>query len=101
MKTKPKEIRRTLAVCLVAAAIPALLIVNGIQARRFANLSDEVDRLERRQEELIEENKKIVTDISLLSSTERIEKIAEEELGMHKAESSDIVRVEMKGGSDD
>ena len=36
-------------------------------------------------------------DISVLTSAERIERIAEEELGMHKAESEDIVRVEMTG----
>ena len=38
----------------------------------------------------------MITDISLLSSGERIQKIAENELGMHKAESEDIVRVEMR-----
>ena len=39
----------------------------------------------------------LISDISLLSSTDRIEKIATEELGMHKAETSDIVRVQMAG----
>ena len=47
--------------------------------------------------ELIEENKKLVSDIAVLSSADRIEKIAVEELGMHKAETEDIVRVEMTG----
>ena len=42
-------------------------------------------------EELVEENKKLISDISLLSSTDRIEKIATEELGMHKAETSDTI----------
>ena len=53
--------------------------------------------LEKKQEQLVEENKKLISDISLLSSTDRIEKIATEELGMHKAETSDIVRVQMAG----
>ena len=39
------------------------------------------------------ENKKLITDISLLSSSDRIEKIAEEDLGMRQAESKEIVRV--------
>ena len=43
------------------------------------------------------ENKKLVSDIAVLSSADRIEKIAVEELGMHKAETEDIVRVEMTG----
>ena len=52
---------------------------------------------EKKKERLIEQNKKLVSDISLLSSTDRIERIATEELGMHKAETEDIVRVEMNG----
>ena len=35
--------------------------------------------------------------IVVLSSSERIEKIAEGELGMRKANTEDIVRVEIKG----
>ena len=46
---------------------------------------------------LIEENKKIVNEISVLSSADRIEKMAVDELGMHKAQADDIVRVEMTG----
>jgi cell division protein FtsL len=46
---------------------------------------------------LIESNKALVTDISVLSSSERIEKIAVEELGMRKATSDEIVRVSIKG----
>ena len=56
-----------------------------------------VSELENKQEKLIEENKKLVSDIAVLSSADRIEKIAVEELGMHKAETEDIVRVEMTG----
>jgi cell division protein FtsL len=97
MVKKHRHVSEMIIVCLVAAAIPALLLIDGIQARRYENLSDEVSKLEKKQESLIEENKKLVTDISLLSSTDRVEKIAENDLGMHKAETDDIVRVEMKG----
>ena len=43
-----------------------------------------------------EENKKLIIDISLLSSGQRIGNIAENELGMHKAEGDEIIRVEME-----
>ena len=39
----------------------------------------------------------MISDISVLSSSDRIEKIAEDDLGMHKANTGDIVRVEIKG----
>jgi cell division protein FtsL len=92
-----RHVGEIIIVCLMAAAVPVLLIIDGIQTRRYENLSDEVSGLEKKQEELVEENKKLVTDISLLSSADRIEKIAENDLGMHKAETGDIVRVEIKG----
>ena len=60
-------------------------------------MTREIVELERKQEKLIEENKRLVSDIAVLSSSDRIEKIAVEELGMHKAETEDIVRVEMTG----
>ena len=68
-----------------------------VRKTRNADLYKEVTALEKKQEELIEQNKRLVGDISLLSGSDRIEKIASEELGMHKAEKEDIVRIEMNG----
>ena len=81
----------------MAASVPVMLILYGLQAKKYKDLTKEVVELERKQEKLIEENKRIVSEISVLTNAERIEKIAVEELGMHKAEAEDIVRVEMTG----
>ena len=94
--SKAGNIVRTVLLCLVALCIPGLLVVDGIQSQKYADLKKEVLELEEKQQNLIEENKKLITDISLLSSSDRIEDIAENELGMRKAESEEIVRVEMK-----
>lgn len=83
--------------CFVTLLIPGVLCLYAIQAKKYTDLTKEIAELELKQEQLIEENKKLISDISLLSSPERIEKIATEELGMHKAENEDIIRVEMKG----
>lgn len=96
-KGNRKEILLTVLACFFAAMIPVLFIAYGFQTKRYADLSRELTELEKKQEDLIEQNKKLVSDISLLSSTDRIEKIATTELGMHKAETEDIVRVEMSG----
>lgn len=69
----------------------------AVQAKKNTDLLREINQLENKQAKLIEENKKLVSDISVLTSAERIERLAEEELGMHKAETEDIVRVEMTG----
>lgn len=90
------ETKLKLAACVAVILIPALLIVDAIQAHKYAKLKDELVKLEKKQLELVEKNRKLISDISLLSSSDRIEAIAESELGMHKAKSEDIVRVEIK-----
>ena len=97
VKGKIKDFFKAILICLFALSIPVMLGLYAVQAKKYTDLSKEVLELESKQEKLIEENKKLVSDISQLSSAERIEKIAVEELGMHKAEAEDIVRVEMTG----
>lgn len=97
MKVKTKSIFQNILIILVVVAIPLLLVLYAFQTKKYTDLTKEIVELERKQEKLIEENKKLVSDISVLSSADRIEKIAVEELGMHKAVSEDIVRVEMTG----
>ena len=82
--------------CAAAVLIPALLVLDAFQAKKYAKLQKELEALEVKQQDLIEKNRKLISDISVLSSSDRIEKIAEQDLGMHKAKSEDIVRVEIK-----
>ena len=93
---KSNSILKTILLCFLALCIPALLVVDGIQSRRFMDLKQEVKALEKKQTDLVEQNKKLITDISVLSSSDRIEKIAQDELEMRPAESDEIVRVEME-----
>ncbi len=96
-KNKGKDFVKILFICLFAVTIPFLWGLYAVQAKKYTDLSKEINDLEYKQEQLIEENKKLISDISVLTSAERIEKIATDELGMHKAESEDIIRVEMTG----
>ena len=96
-KVNVKNIFIRIGICLFVLLIPFMLFMYGFQAKRYSKLKIEIKALEQKQEKLIEENKKIVNEISILSSADRIEKIALEELGMHKAQADDIVRVEMTG----
>lgn len=93
---KKEKIGFKIFVIVSAVLVPALFVLNAVQADRYMKVQNEIKELEQKQAELVEENKRLITDISLLSSGERIQRIAEDELGMHKAESEDIVRVEMK-----
>ena len=93
---KGKNLGWKIFTIVCAALVPLLFALNAMQAARYMKVQNEVKTLEQKQVELVEENKRLITDISLLSSGERIGKIAEEELGMRKAESEEIVRVEMR-----
>lgn len=91
---------KTIFYIVIAIMIPGLLILNAIQAERYMKIQREVEELEKKQIKLVEENKKLITDISLLSSAQRIGNIAENKLDMHKAETEEIVRVEMNKKSE-
>ena len=93
---KGKNLGWKIFTIVCAILVPLLFVLNAMQAARYMKVQNEVKALEQKQVELVEENKRLITDISLLSSGERIGKIAEEELGMRKAESEEIVRVEMR-----
>lgn len=95
--SKKREFRFKLYAYAAAVLIPALLVVQAFQAHKYKKLRSEIRALENKQVELVEQNRKLISDISVLSSSDRIEKIAEEELGMRKAGTGDIVRVEIKG----
>jgi len=85
-----------LLVYLFAILIPVLLIVNAIQSNRYSKLKEELVDLENGQVELVEKNRELISEISVLSSSDRIERIAINDLGMHKANKNEIVRVEIK-----
>ncbi len=81
---------------LMAFCIPAFFVVEAIQSNKYTRLENEVSALERSQNDAIESNKHLISELGLLSSSARIETIAVEKLGMHQASSDEIVRVEMK-----
>lgn len=84
--------RRLILVALIAL-IPAFLFLNVWQGYRYERLRQETARLEEEQKSWLERNKRLIVGISVLSSPERIEKIAREELGLKRIEPSRIMRV--------
>ncbi|MBQ3966830.1 MAG: cell division protein FtsL [Treponema sp.] len=98
-KLKFRNFKDRFLMILAAALIPLLLFLYVFQAHMYAKLKAEVRSLELKQVELIEKNKELISEISVLSSSDRIEHIAEKELDMHKADTNEIVRVEIKGNA--
>lgn len=90
-------IKNILAVMLTLA-IPAMLLGGVWQSTQYAELESEIRVLDERQYEIIAMNKRLVSGISVLSSPERIERVAVEDLGMRKAAPAEIMRIELKKG---
>ena len=95
-KEKVNQAKKSVPLYILALSVPLLLCFDSFQSDRYTQLVKEIKKMESVETALIEENKNLVADISLLSSSERIEYIAVNELGMRKAGSEEIVRVEVK-----
>ena len=84
--------RRQMA--LLIALVPALLFANVYQAYRHSRLERRIAQLEREQLALIEENKRAILAISVLTSPRRVGDIAQETLGLERVGTDSILRLE-------
>ncbi len=73
--------RRSVTALLILL-VPALLFANVYQAFRHGRLERRIAELEREQISLIEENKRVILAISVLTSPRRIGDLADQELGL-------------------
>jgi cell division protein FtsL len=83
---------------LMTLAIPAFLFAGVWQSSRYNRLENEVRQLDKEQYEVILQNKRLISGISVLSTPERIEKVAVQDLKMRKALPIEIMRIELKKG---
>jgi cell division protein FtsL len=80
-------------------SIPLFLLGAVWQGERYAALQGEVDRLTESQEKVIEENRRLIAEITVLSSSARIENIARTSLGLEKKLPEEVIEVTIKGGN--
>jgi cell division protein FtsL len=86
---------RSLAAVLIVLSVPAFLWMGMSRATRYAELRSSISSMEKEQRELVDENKRLISEISGYESPERIGKLADEKLGLSKAGPADILRVEL------
>jgi cell division protein FtsL len=89
---------RRVVLYFVTLTIPLFLGLTAWQAVRYADLEREVKELENIQEEWIESNKRLIVGIAVLSSAERIEYIAEHELGLSKKQPEEVLQIKITRG---
>jgi cell division protein FtsL len=81
-------------------SIPLLLGLASWQSARYGDLERELGQLEKTQQEWIENNKRLIAGISLLSSPDRIEHIARDELGLEKKRPEDVLVIHITGNGE-
>jgi len=88
------------AIALLVILVPVLLFANVAQAFRYGRLERRIEDLESEQRALIEENKRAILAISVLTSPRRVGDLAEDELGLERIAPESVVRLrtERDGG---
>lgn len=84
---------------VLTLAIPLVLFGGVWQTSRYTRLENEVSRMDTEQYTVIRQNKRLISGITVLSTPERIEKVATHDLNMRKALPSEIMRIELKKGA--
>jgi cell division protein FtsL len=90
--------KRFLLFYALVLTMPLLLGLLVVQSARYAELERSVAEVEKAQGEWLESNKRLIMGISILSSSERIEHIASEELGLSRIEPEDVLQIRIGGG---
>ena len=92
-------IRRFFFYCLVFS-VPAFLGLTAWQSSRYGDLERELKKLEKTQEEWVENNKRLIAEVTEYSSPDRIERIARDKLGLHKKQPEDVLQISISNTVD-
>ncbi len=89
---------KSCATVLLALGIPLMLSGGVWQSFRYSRLETEIRNMEKEQYSVIQDNNRMISGITVLSTPERIERVAVQDLSMRKARPEEIMRIELEGG---
>ncbi len=87
--------KRRILLYAFALTIPLILGLDSWQAARYAHVDAELRSLETQQREWLESNKRLIAGIAVLGSSERIERIARDELKLRKVEPEAVLQIDI------
>jgi cell division protein FtsL len=91
-------IRKFFFYCFILS-IPAFLGLAAWQPSRYGDLERELKELEKTQEEWVENNKRLIANVTYLSSPDRIEHIARDQLGLQKKLPEEVLQISITEAS--
>jgi cell division protein FtsL len=89
---------RYFAIYFAVLTIPLFLGLIVWQSNRYRNMEQEIRRLEQLQTEWVESNKRLIAANAVLSSPQRIEYIAQKDLGLRKIRPENVLQVNIVEG---
>lgn len=89
--------KRYLLVYVVALTVPVMLALVSWQSSRYMDLEQKTSALESEQEEWVEGNNRLIAFIAIHSSSERIERIARDQLGLSRIGPEDVLQIKITG----
>jgi cell division protein FtsL len=92
--------KRYVLIYIVTLTIPVMLALVSWQSNRFLDLEQKTAALEREQEKWVESNNRLIAVIAMLSSSERIEHIAQDQLGLNRVRPEDVLQIKIAGGEE-
>jgi cell division protein FtsL len=92
--------KRHALIYILSLTIPAMLALVAWQSNRYMDLERRTAALEREQEKWVESNNRLIAVIAMLSSSERIEHIAQDQLGLSKVTPEDVLQIKITGGEE-
>ncbi|MDR2602097.1 MAG: cell division protein FtsL [Spirochaetaceae bacterium] len=91
---------RLILLYAIVLSIPLSLGASAWQAARYDALKTELELLNKEQERLVDDNKRLITEIAGLSSSARIEEFARGPLGLNKKSPEDVLQIRIYGKND-
>jgi len=82
---------------MMVISIPVFLWVNAWQSNECGMLRNEIKRMEKNQENAVEENKTAVAEIADLLAVDKLEKDARNRLGLKKIRPENVLLIIMGG----
>jgi cell division protein FtsL len=92
--------KRYLLIYSAALTIPVMLALVSWQSNRYLDLEQKTAALEREQEKWVESNNRLIAVIAMLSSSERIEHIARDQLGLNRVKPEDVLQIKITEGEE-
>ena len=91
--------KRVLSVVIILS-VPLFLLATVRQTARFQVLRAEAQHLENLQKDWIEQNRKLLTSISVLSARARVDEAARRQLRLSPVSPEGILRIKIQGKGD-